>query len=140
MSSWLSRDRGHGVVCLAQHPNAREVINIVDRLAALSDDQLARLARSWRDNAYIASARARALSPDAPLIVEVLSTFEQVEAAADPETAGTTNVGTALKPHLTNLALKAIRDAIAAAYARPILRRGEYLALIGPWRRTFPAS
>jgi len=128
------------VDCLAQHPNAREVIDIVDRLSALSDYEIARLARSWRDNPYIATARARALSPDAPLILDVLSTFERIEAAADPEAAGSTTVGTALKPHLTNLALKAIRDAIAAAYARPILRRAEYSALIGPWRRTFPTS
>ncbi len=45
-----------------------------------------------------------------------------------------------VEPRVTLLALKAVRDAIAAAYARPILSRSEHLALLRPWREVYPAS
>ena len=41
---------------------------------------------------------------------------------------------------VTVRALKAVRDAIAAAYARPVLTRSEHSALLRPWRAVFPQS
>ncbi|MBX6372100.1 MAG: hypothetical protein IRZ02_07580, partial [Acidothermus sp.] len=40
-----------------------------------------------------------------------------------------------LHPTIVETGLKAVRDALAAAYARPVLRPREYLALLTPWRR-----
>jgi len=118
----------------------------------LTDREFARLADGWRDNTFLAKARDHALSPNAPLVVEVLTAFERVDAILfdpapldaeqtdDGEPAVRHALGVALRPQLANSALKAIRDALAAAYARPILGRAEYIALIGPWRRLFPSG
>jgi hypothetical protein len=126
---------------LDQHPNLHEILDMLARVPRLTDREIARLAHGWRDNRFIAGARHRALSPNSPLVVELLATFDRVDTmfaddlaqldlATDPYDP---------KPHIINTALKAIRDGLAAAYARPVLRRGEYLALIGPWRRALPA-
>lgn len=151
---WHRRSRRLTVASLDDHPNSREVRGILDRLPTLTEQQIARLARGWRDSAFLANARNRALSPDSPLIVEVLAAFDTLDvsdlsdlsggadsaapAGADPATPVT--FGTALKPQIGNIAKRAIRDAMAAAYARPILGRADYVALIGPWRRTFPTD
>jgi hypothetical protein len=158
MFSWLSGALGLSprrfvaFSCLDQHPNRVEIRAIMARVPSLSNRELSRLAYGWRDNSFLASARDHALSPAAPLILEVLTAFDQIDAAifdGDPDTAllGETleedpasahGLGTALKPQLANAAVKAIRDALAAAYARPVLTRSEYVALMGPWRRLIP--
>ena len=46
---------------------------------------------------------------------------------------GDDGAATAVKPQVVKHALKAVRDAVAAVYARPVLSRAEYPALIGPW-------
>jgi hypothetical protein len=125
----------------------------------LTDSEISRLARGWRDNSFLAGARDHALSPDSPLIIDLLAAFDRIDAVffgelddggldgADAAGAdldeveldsGSPTHGTTLKPQLINTALKAIRDGLAAAYARPILGRAEYIALIGPWRRALP--
>ena len=156
---WQPRPRRLTVVSLDQHPNSREVRGILDRLPTLTEQQIARLAHGWRDSAFLAHARNRALSPDSHLIIEVLTAFDALDGGdadpavpvdsavpadpaepAGPDPAVPVTFGTALKPQIGNIAKKAIRDAMAAAYARPILGRADYIALIGPWRRTFPAD
>ena len=144
---WQPRPRRLTVVSLDQHPNSREVRGILDRLPTLTEQQIARLAHGWRDSAFLAHACNRALSPDSPLIIEVLTAFDALDGGdadsavpAGPDPAVPVTFGTALKPQIGNIAKKAIRDAMAAAYARPILGRADYIALIGPWRRTFPAD
>jgi hypothetical protein len=139
---------------LEEHPNVREILGIVERVPYLTERETARLARGWRDNIFLAGARDHALSPGSPLIIDVLAMFDEVDVAffASPgvgmagddddsgvDTAPAEVVTTALPAQVT-LASKAIRDALAAAYAKPVLSRAEYVALIGPWRRTFPAD
>jgi hypothetical protein len=130
------------VLSLEQHPNLHEILNMLARLPHLTDREIARLAHGWRDNRFVAGARHRALSPNSPLVVEVLAAFDRVDAMFARDLAGLEGPYDPYdpKPHIVNTALKAIRDGLAAAYARPILRRGEYVALIGPWRRALPAD
>jgi hypothetical protein len=146
---WLSRFTRRRLVLtsLDEHPNLHEILGILAQVPRLTERQISRLAHGWRDNTFLAGARDHALSPDAPLIVDVLAAFDRADAVFfddlgddEPEGQVVDAAGTALKPHLVNTALKAIRDALAAAYARPILSRAEYVALMGPWRCTFPAD
>ena len=145
---WQRHTHRLTVASLAEHPNSREVRGILDRLPTLTEQQIARLAHGWRDSAFLANARDRALSPDSPLVVEVLAAFDALDAAggtsgaepAGPDSGTPTAFGTALKPQIGNIAKRAIRDAMAAAYARPVLGRADYVALIGPLRRTFPTD
>ena len=126
---------------LDQHPNLHEILNILARIPHLTDREIARLAHGWRDNRFIAGARHRALSPNSPLVIELLAAFDRVDTMFADDLARLDDAYDPYdpKPHVVNTALKAIRDGLAAAYARPILRRGEYVALIGPWRRALPA-
>lgn len=143
------RRRRAAPATLQEHPNVREILGIIERVPYLTEREASRLARGWRDNIYLAGARDRALSPGSPLIVDVLAMFDEVDAAffaspgvglaADDDSATAEVVTTALPAQVT-LASKAIRDALAAAYAKPVLGRAEYIALIGPWRRTFPSD
>jgi hypothetical protein len=95
------------------------------------------LAHNWRNTVSVAEARRRALSPDSPLVVDVLAAFDAVAALyADDLDGGCDYVS--VTPDIASTALKAVRDAIAAAYAKPILRRGEYSGLIAAWRSVFP--
>jgi hypothetical protein len=143
-AGWLSRLFGHHRLALGsldEHPNSHEVRSILSRVPTLTENEMARLAGGWRDNNFLAGAREHALSPDSPLIVEVLAAFDSID--DDPasfDTLASASSNTTLKAHVANIAGKAIRDAIAAAYARPILGRAEYIALIGPWRRAFPTD
>jgi hypothetical protein len=143
-TGWLSRMLGRRRFTLSsldEHPNCHEVRSILRRVPVLTEHELARLAGGWRDNNFLAGAREHALSLDSPLIVEVLAAFDSIDDdPADLDRLGSASSGTTLKPHVANIAGKAVRDAIAAAYARPILGRAEYLALIGPWRRAFPTG
>lgn len=152
-AAWLRRRSL--VVSLDRHPNVAEIVAILSRVPRLTTPEVAMLAYAWRDTSVVASARDRALAPDAPLVIEVLDAFDRVDAVFDDELTGRALGGfmgetiepftadgaaTVLKPAIVNVALKAVRDAIAAAYARPILRRGEYEQLMSAWRRVFPAG
>lgn len=123
---------------LEQHPNIDEVLGVLAALPHIGDAELPVLAQHWRNTPQIADARARALSPDSPLVIEVLACFEAVVALFDDDLAGEADYVT-VDPAVTTTALKAVRDAIAAAYARPVLSRGEYALLMKPWRRIFPS-
>src|SRR5205085_8858695 len=94
---------------------------------------------------YLSTARDHALAPDSPLILDVLAAFERVDAVFNDELCGTwidgsDGLDTAVKPKVIGVALKAVRDTLAAAYAKPALSRSEYAALMMPWRRVFPAE
>jgi hypothetical protein len=149
---------------LDTHPNRDEIVAIRRRAAVLRDVEITRLALGWRNTPYLATVRAKALTPDSPLIIEVLAAFDAVDTAFDevlarheqpsfaepsswtlfsaspatPPTAAQPSAPVSLHPSVIEIALKSVRDALAAAYARPVLRRGEYAGLIAPWRRVFP--
>ena len=123
-----------GITCLDEHPNAAEIGSILGRLDSLDPDQLCWLARGWVNDHAIAAARSKALQPDSPLVVEVLCAFELLGEAYEAALAGRTP-----DAPVTSLALKAVRDAVSAAYARPTLSRDDYQRLMAPWRAVFPA-
>lgn len=123
---------------LEQHPNAREIRGILAQLPHICDDELRQLAEAWHNTVQLADARAAALTTDSPLIVEVLAAFEGVQAIFADDVRGADFA--AVERETAVLALKAIRDAVAAAYARPILTRAEHALLICAWRSVFPHS
>ena len=124
---------------LEDHPNLCEVLGVLAQLAHIADADLPRLAAAWNNDAVIAEARDRALSTDAPLIVEVLSAFDAVRALFDDDLRGEAAYVT-VDPSVTVTALKAVRDAIAGAYARPVLSRSDHAMLMRPWRTVFAAG
>lgn len=121
---------------LEEHPNLGEVLGVLARLAGITDDDLPRLAQAWRNDPLVAAARSRALSTDSPLIFEVLAAFEAVGALFEDDLRGEAAY-VCVPPEVTVTALKAVRDAVAAAYARPVLTRAEHAALIRPWRSVY---
>jgi hypothetical protein len=129
MRSVLPWRRALRLASLDEHPNFDEIVAVLAKVPTLSDDEITGLADRWRDDGFVARARDHALSPDSPLVIEVLALFDQVDAVLLGE-AGDFELNPA-----TRTALKAIRDVLAASYARPVLARAEYLALIEPWRR-----
>lgn len=138
MGGLVGFGRRRGVIDdLDRHPNAREILGLLAALPNIGDAELPALARHWRNTPTVAAARARALEPDSPLVIEVLACFEAVVALFDDDLAGEADYVT-VDPAVTTTALKAVRDAVAAAYARPILSSGQYQALIRPWRQVFP--
>ena len=124
---------------LAEHPNLSEVLGVLAHLAHIDDADVPKLARAWTNSPALAEARDRALSPDSPLVLEVLSAFEALSALFDDDLRGEAAYVTNA-PTITITALKAVRDAIAATYARPVLRPTQYAALMRPWRTVFPTS
>jgi hypothetical protein len=124
---------------LEDHPNLAEVLGVLAQLAHVQDQDLVRLANGWTNNSYVAQARDKALTPDSPLVLEVLASFEAVMALFADDLAGQASYVT-VDPGVTTTALKAVRDAIAGAYAKPDLSRGEHAALLKPWRRVYPVS
>src|SRR3954451_11734563 len=124
---------------LEDHPNLSEVLEVLAHLAHIGDQDLLVLAESWTNSSMIAAARDRALSPDSPLVLEVLAAFEAVAELFQEDLAGEAAYVT-VDPAITTTALKAVRDAIAAAYARPVLSRSEHAALMAPWHATFPVA
>lgn len=122
---------------LEDHPNLDEVLGVLAQLGHISDEDLPRLATAWCNDEFIAAARSKALSPDSPLVCEVLAAFEAVSALFEDDLRGNLPYVTVL-PGTATTALKAVRDAVAAAYARPILTRGEHAALMRPWLRVYP--
>jgi hypothetical protein len=125
------------VARLEEHPNLDEVLGVLAQLAHITDADLPRLAEAWSNTVAVAEARSRALSPDSPLVCEVLAAFEAVGALFAEDLIGEAPY-LVVQADVASVALKAVRDAIAAVYARPVLARGEYAALMAPWRSVFP--
>jgi hypothetical protein len=124
---------------LEDHPNLAEVLEVLAHLAHIGDQDLLVLAESWTNNGMIAAARDRALSPDSPLVLEVLAAFEAVAELFQDDLVGEAAYVT-VDPATTTTALKAVRDAIAAAYGRPVLSKSEHSALMAPWHKAFPVA
>lgn len=124
---------------LEEHPNLPEILGVLAQLAHVSDDDLSRLASSWSNTVAVAEARDCSLTPDSPLVCEVLAAFDAVQALFAEDVRGEAEYLT-LTPEVAVRGLKAVRDAIAGAYARPALARGQHAALMRPWRAVFPAS
>ena len=122
---------------LDEHPHADEILGVLAQAVEVSDVQIGRLAAAWENSHLVAAARDKALQPDSPLIFEVLSAFESLaELFADDLSGEEAYVH--VPPPVTALALKAMRDAVAAAYARPSLTPREYEALSAAWHSVFP--
>jgi len=131
---------GRGTVSVArleEHPNLAEVLGVLAQLAHIDDDDVVALAGAWVNSPSLSEARDRALSPDSPLVVEVLAAFDALSALFADDLAGEADY-VVVESDVTVRALKAVRDAIAAAYARPVLSRTEHSALLRPWRTVFP--
>lgn len=124
---------------LEEHPNLDEVLGVLAQLVQVTDDDLPRLAQSWTNDGFVAHARDKALSPDSPLICEVLAAFDAVTALFADDVRGDRPY-LVVDPAVAITALKAVRDAVAAAYARPVLSRGEHSALMRPWRSVYPSA
>jgi hypothetical protein len=122
---------------LEEHPNLSEVLGVLAQLAHIGDRDLTVLAEAWTNNGMIAAARDRALHPDSPLVLEVLAAFEAVAELFEDDLAGEAAYVT-VDPSVTVTALKAVRDAIAGAYARPVLNKADHAALMAPWNAAFP--
>lgn len=121
---------------LEEHPNLPEVVGVLAQLAHVGDEHLVALADAWVNSPSLAEARDRALAPDSPLVVEVLAAFDALTALFADDLAGEADF-VVVDRAVTVRALKAIRDAIAAVYARPALTKAEYAALMRPWRVVF---
>ena len=135
----MARRRIAPIVSLDDHPNLSEILGVLAQLPHITDSDLAALAEAWHNTVFLAEARARALDPDTPLILEVLASFEAVQALFADDIAGEADY-VSVDPELASVALKAIRDAIAAAYAQPILSRTEHTGLLAAWRTVFPTD
>jgi hypothetical protein len=133
----MARRRTTEIVSLDEHPNLPEILGVLAQLPHVSDADLPRLAKAWHNTVFLAEARARALSPDSPLVLEVLAAFEAVQALFADDLTGEEDY-LSVAPEIASVALKAIRDAIAAAYARPVLSRTEHSALMAAWRAVYP--
>lgn len=124
---------------LEDHPNLAEILGVLAQLAHIRDSDLPELAGAWNNTIALAEARDRALSPDSPLVLEALAAFEALTALFDDDLRGEAPYVT-VDCDVTTTALKAVRDAIAATYARPILSRTEYASLMSAWRTVYPAA
>jgi len=133
----MARRRTATIESLDAHPNLPEILGVLSQLPHVSDTDLVKLATAWHNTVALAEARARALDPDCPLILEVLSAFEAVQALFD-DTDDEDEYDGIIDKQTVTIALKAIRDAIAAAYARPVLSRAEHSDLMTAWRAVFP--
>ncbi|HVE62334.1 MAG TPA: hypothetical protein VNB94_00840 [Mycobacteriales bacterium] len=124
---------------LDEHPNLGEVLGVLAQLAHIRDEDLPRLAAAWRNTPAVASARAQALSPDSPLVCEVLTAFEALTSLFADDLRGQASYVT-VEPAVTGAAMKAVRDAIAASYAKPALSSIDYAALMRAWREVYPEA
>jgi hypothetical protein len=124
---------------LEEHPNLSEVLGVLAQLAHIRDADIPKLADAWHNTVALAEARDRALSPDSPLVLEALAAFEALGALFDDDLRGEAAYVT-VASDVTTTALKAVRDAIAAAYAKPILSRAEYASLMRAWRVVYPEA
>ena len=124
---------------LEEHPNLAEVLGVLAQLAHISDDDLPRLAEALGQQPVASpQARDRALSPDSPLVVEVLAAFDARERAVRRRPASARPPTSPSTPRVTTTALKAVRDAIAAVYARPVLSRSRVRRAAAPVARGLP--
>lgn len=135
----MIRRRPALVLSLEAHPNLGEILGVLAQLPHISDSDLPRLAEAWHNTVYVADARAKALTAESPLVLEVLAAFEALQSLFAADLAGDEDYVT-VDPRVTTVALKAVRDAVAAAYARPVLTRGEYTALMRAWRTVYPTQ
>lgn len=135
----MARRRIATISSLDEHPNLPEILGVLAQLPHISDSDLTRLADNWRNTVFLAEARARALDPDSPLVLEVLAAFEAVQALFADDVCGEAEY-VELDPEVASVALKAVRDAIAAAYAEPLLSRTEHAGLMAPWRAVYPTA
>ncbi len=119
------------------HPHCAEILGVLAHTVHLDDIDVTRLALAWKDTLDVARARDHALRPETPLILEVLAAFDSVAALFADDLEGTADFVNVPAP-VTALALKAVRDAIAAAYARPVLSAQEYSDLSRAWHTVFP--
>jgi hypothetical protein len=124
---------------LDAHPNAAEIRGILSQLPCVDDATLPLLADAWHNTTLLAEARRRALEPDSPLVIETLACFETAQALFVDELHGDEEYVT-VAPEIAVGALKVIRDAIAAAFARPILTAAEHEALTRAWRSVYPSD
>lgn len=124
---------------LEEHPNLPEVLGVLAQLAHIGDAHLVALAGAWTNPVGVAQARDHALGPDSPLVCEVLAAFDAVQALFADDVRGEA-VYVTVDPAVAVRGLKAVRDAIAASYARPVLTALEHDALMRPWRAVFPAA
>ena len=135
----MARRRTAVIETLDEHPNLPEILGVLAQLPHITDSDLARLADAWQNTVGLAEARARALDPDCPLILEVLAAFEAVQALFADDIAGNDDFLN-VEAEIATVALKAIRDAVAAAYARPVLSRTEHAGLMTAWRAVYPTD
>jgi len=135
----MARRRTATISSLDEHPNLPEILGVLAQLPHIADYDLRRLADAWHNTVFLAEARSRALDPDSPLVLEVLAAFEAVQALFADDVSGEPDY-VDIEPEVASVALKAIRDAIAAAYARPVLSRGEHAALLAAWRAVYPTD
>ena len=127
------------VARLEEHPNLPEILGVLAQLAHIDDAAVPLLAQAWVNSPALAAARAQALNPDSPLVLEALAAFEAVAALFADDLLGQARYLT-VGCDVTRLALKAVRDAIAAAYAQPALSRRDHDALLRPWRLVYPVA
>lgn len=127
------------IASVDEHPNVAEIRGILSRLPCISDQELVRLAEGWHNTTLLAEARRRSLEPSSPLVLDVLGCFETVQSLFADELRGEADYLT-VEPEVASDALKAVRDAIAAAYARPILTDAEHEALLEAWRQVYPTD
>ena len=135
----MARRRTAVIETLDEHPNLPEILGVLAQLPHITDSDLVRLAGAWHNTVGLAEARARALDPDCPLILEVLAAFEAVQSLFADDVDGELDY-LEVDSEVATVALKAIRDAIAAAYARPVLSRTEHSGLMAAWRAVYPTD
>jgi hypothetical protein len=135
----MARRKTATIVSLDEHPNLPEILGVLAQLPHITDRELAGLADGWHNTVVLAEARARALDPDSPLVLEVLAAFEAVQALFADDVSGEQDY-CGVDAEVASVALKAVRDAIAAAYARPVLSRAEHSALLSAWRTVYPTN
>ncbi len=127
------------IASLEEHPNLGEILGLLAALPHIADADLPRLADAWTNTVALADARARALLPDSPLVVEVLAAFDAVQSLFAEDVAGAADY-LLVAPAVATTALKAVRDAIAGAYARPSLTVSEHTELLRAWRAVYPVQ
>lgn len=136
----MSNRRGSVVIStLDGHPNALEILSITAQLPCITDLALAELAGAWQNTSELAEARRHALEPDSPLVFDALAAFETVQVIFAEEIHGGEDYLT-VEPEVASTALKAVRDAIAGAYARPVITTAEHATLTRAWRAVYPTD
>ena len=117
---------------LEEHPNLPAILGVLAQLPHIADADLSRLAGvrgETRNTVSVAEARQRALS----------AVFEVISALFADDIAGGPNY-IENDPTVTAVALHAVRDAVTAVHAQPILARWEYDALLTAWRSVIPET